>query len=251
MGKKGGTRHLKREKSPRFWRIHPKELQWAVKPTPGPHPNRDCIPLSSLLRDVLGYAKMTKESKIILAQNRVNVDGKVRRDHKFPVGLMDVVELPDANISYRILPAAGKGLTAVQIPKDEAKSKLCRIEDKTTLRKGRVQLNLHDGRSVVITVQDPRNAKEDIYKTRDTLRISVPAQEVLGHFKFSEGAYAVVTSGRNLGRHGKIMKLEPSTAARRATALIEDPSGDRFETIADYLFVVGEEKPTIKVEGGA
>jgi ribosomal protein S4E len=33
--------------------------------------------------------------------------------------------------------------------------------------------------------------------------------------------------------------------------LIEDPSGNRFETIADYLFVVGEEKPIIKIEGEA
>jgi small subunit ribosomal protein S4e len=251
MGKKGGMKHLKREKAPRFWRIHPKELQWAVKPNPGPHSQRECIPLSSLLRDVLGYAKNARESKIILAQNRVSVDGKVCRDHKFPAGLMDVIELPDANVSYRILPAVGKGLTAVRIPNDEGKSKLCRIEDKTTLNKGHVQLNLHDGRSIVIPVQDPRSAKEDTYKTRDTLRISVPTQKILGHLKFAEGAYAVVTSGRNLGRQGKIMKLEPSTATRRATALIEDPSGDRFETIADYLFVVGEEKPTIKIEGGA
>lgn len=203
------------------------------------------------MRDVLGYAKNTRESKIILAQNRVSVDGKIRHDHKFPAGLMDVVELPDANASYRVLPAIGKGLTALRIPKDEVKSKLCRIEDKTTLRKGRVQLNLHDGRSIVMPFQDPGSPREGTYNTRDTLRISIPDQKILGHLKFAEGAYAIVTSGRNLGRHGKIMKLEPSTAARTATALMEDPSGNRFETIADYLFVVGEEKPSIKIEGGA
>jgi small subunit ribosomal protein S4e len=251
MGKKGGRRHLKRKKSPRFWRIHPKESQWAVKPIAGPHSQKACISLSSLLRDALGYAKSTRESKIILAQKRVSVDGKIRRDHKFPTGLMDVVELPDANMSFRILPAVGKGLTAVRIPKDEAKSKLCRIEDKTTVRKGRVQLNLHDGRSIIVPVQDPQSPKEDTYKTRDTVRISIPTQKILGHLKFVEGAYAIVTSGRNLGRHGKVMKIEPSTVARTATALIEDPSGNRFETIADYLFIVGEEKPTIKIEGGA
>jgi len=141
-------------------------------------------------------------------------------------------------------------LTAVQIPKDEAKSKLCRIEDKTTLRKGRVQLNLHDGRSIIVPTQEQGSSVEDRYKTRDTVRISIPAQKILNHLRFTEGAYAIVTSGRNLGRHGKIMKLEPSTAARTATALIEDPSGNRFETIAEYLFVIGEEKPTIKIEGG-
>jgi small subunit ribosomal protein S4e len=251
LGKKGGKRHLKREKSPRFWPIHPKESQWAIKPSPGPHANKACVPLSSLLRDMLGYAKNNRESKIILAGSRVSVDGKIRRDHKFPAGLMDVIELPDANMTYRVLPAAGKGLAVVQIPKEEAESKLCRIEHKTTLRKGHVQLNLHDGRSVVISVQDSRSPHEDTYKTRDTVRISIPAQKILGHLKFVEGAYAIVTSGRNIGRHGKIMRLEPSTAARTATALIEDPAGNRFETIADYLFVVGEDRPIIKIEGGA
>lgn len=251
MGKKGGKRHLKREKAPRYWPIHPKELHWAVKPSPGPHPQGACVPLASLMRDLLGYAKSRRESKIILARSRVSVDGKIRHDYKFPTGLMDVVELPDANMTYRILPAVGKGLTAVRIPKDEAKSKLCRIEDKTTVKKGKVQLILHDGRSIIVPVEDARNPKEDIYKTRDTVRIGIPTMKILGHLKFAEGAYAIVTSGRNLGRHGNIMKIEPSTAARRATALIEDPSGNRFETIADYLFVVGEERPSIKIEGGA
>ena len=251
MGKKGGRKHLKREKAPRSWLIHPKEAHWAVKPKPGPHPQRACLPLSGLVRDVLGYANTAREGKMVLSRNRVSVDGKIRRDHKFPTGLMDVVELPDANMSYRILPAIGKGLTPVRIQKDETKSKLCRIEGKTALRKGKVQLNLHDGRNLVVQVQDPRNPKEDTYKTRDTLRISIPTQKILEHFRFAEGAYAIVTSGRNLGRHGKIIRIEPSTAARRAAALIEDPSGNRFETIADYLFVVGEEKPIIRIEGAA
>ena len=251
MGKKGGRRHLKREKAPRSWPIHPKDSHWAVKPSPGPHVQRACIPLASLVRDVLGYAQTVRESKIVLAQNRVSVDGKICHDYKFPTGLMDVIDLPDANMTYRVLPAIGKGLTAVRIPKDEAKAKLCRIEEKTTLKKGKVQLNLHDGRSIVIPVEDARNPKEDIYKTRDTIRIGIPTQKILGHLKFATGAYAMVTSGRNIGRHGKVVKIEPSTAARSATALIEDPSGNRFETIADYLFVVGEEKPVIKIEGGA
>lgn len=251
MGKKGGRKHLKREEAPRSWLIHPKELQWAVKPSPGPHPQRECLPLSRLLREVLGYAKSLRESKIILAQNRVIVDGRLRRDHKYPAGLMDVVELPDANLTYRILPTVGKGLTALRIPKEEAKAKLCRIESKTTLRKGQVQLNFHDGRNVIVPVQDARNPKEDTYRARDTLRIGIPAQKILGHLKFAEGAYAIVTSGRNLGRHGRIMKIESSTGARPPTAVIEDPSGNQFETIADYLFVVGEEKPAIKIEGGA
>ena len=248
MGKKGGSKHLKREKASRSWLIHPKEFQWAVKPAPGPHPQRACLPLSVLLRDILGHAKSTRESKIILAQKRVLVDGKIRRDHKFPAGLMDVVDLPDANVAYRILPTIGKGLTALQIPKDETKSKLCRIEGKSTLRKGAVQLNLHDGRNIIIPIQDARNPREDTYRTRDTLRISMPDQKVLQHLKFVEGAYAMVTSGRNIGRHGKILKIEPSTGTRTAAALIEDPSGDRFETIADYVFVVGEERPVLKIQ---
>lgn len=246
MGKKGGSRHLKRLPAPPFWPIHVKEAKWTVKPHPGPHPIGACIPLLIIVRDILGYAKTAREAKIAISEGKVKVDGKVRRDRKFPVGLMDVVEVFGVESPFRVLPVYGKGLTLVEIPKEEAKFKLCRIQDKTTVKGGHIQLNLHDGRNLLIKVKNPRAPEEDVYKTKDTVQLSLPEGELAGHLKFEEGAYALVTAGANVGRHGRIVEIVEGTATRPPMVSLEDSSG-RFQTIADYAFVIGREKPVIKV----
>ena len=46
---------------------------------------------------------------MILSQGKVLVDGKVVAKDDFPVGLMDVISMPDAGKYYRIMPS-NKGL---------------------------------------------------------------------------------------------------------------------------------------------
>ena len=153
MGKKGGKRHLKRKPAPKIWPIPRKKFVWAVRPTPGPHPMSRCLPLALILRDILGYAKTRVEAKKIIAQGKVIVDGKVRKEELYPAGLMEVVEIPEVEKIFRILPSK-KGLILHPIPKDEATFKLCRIENKTTVDGGHIQLNLHDGSNILVKVAD-------------------------------------------------------------------------------------------------
>ena len=53
---------------------------------------RECLPLQLVLRNKLKYALSGRECDIILGDkdNTVKVDNKVRRDKKFPVGLMGI-----------------------------------------------------------------------------------------------------------------------------------------------------------------
>jgi small subunit ribosomal protein S4e len=66
----------------------------APKPSAGPHKTRECLPLILLLRNRLKYALTGKEVTSILMQRLVEVDGKVRTDKTYPVGFMDVVDIP-------------------------------------------------------------------------------------------------------------------------------------------------------------
>ncbi len=247
MGKKGGTRHLKRMPAPDFWPIHVKEFQWVTKPSPGPHAIGESLPLALALRNILNYAKNYTEVRKMLSERKVKVDGKIRMDKKFPIGLMDVIEVPDTNQVFRVTPLANKGLSLVEISNQEKSFKLCRIEDKNNVKGGNLQLILHDGRSVLIKINDPKNPKEDIYKTRDTLQITLPDQEIINHMSFKEGHYALVTAGRNIGRTGKIIKIEESKYAKPSIITIEDDTGNSFQTIADYVIIVGEKGPMLKI----
>jgi small subunit ribosomal protein S4e len=245
LGSKGGLGHLKRLPAPWFWPIHRKEFAWAPKPSPGAHRTSLCLPLELALRDDLKVASTRREVAAILAGGKVKVDGRSRPDKNYPVGIMDVVELTDANLSYRVLPAERKGLTLVRIPKDEAKFKLCKILRKNNTTKGQVQYGLHDGRSLTVK---PTDAEAASYSTNDTLRLSLPTQKVLGHLKFEKGNYALVVAGRNLGKSGKIVEFQRGTATRAATVTIEDSAGSKFDTMVEYTFVVGTDKPSIKLE---
>lgn len=245
MGHKGGLGHLKRLPAPWFWPIHRKEFTWAPKPSPGPHRTSSCLPLELVLRDDLKVAQTRREVAALLAGSKVKVDGRVRPDENYPVGIMDVVELGDANIAYRVLPVVGKGLRLVRIPKDEAKFKLCKILRKNNVAKGQVQYGLHDGRSFIVQPTEPEATS---YSTNDTLRLSVPTQKVLGHIKFEKGNFALVVAGRNLGKNGKIVEFQNGTATRPATVTIEDSTGSKFDTMVEYTFAVGTDKPSIKLE---
>lgn len=245
MANKGGLGHLKRLPAPWFWPIHRKERKWAPKPSPGAHGTSQCLPLELVLREGLGKAKTRREVAVILSSGKIKVDGRVRQDKNLPVGIMDVVELVDANVSYRVLPVAGQGLSLVPVSKDEAKFKLCKILRKSTEAKGLVQLGMHDGRNIALP---PTDAETSGYSTNGTLKLSLPAQRVLDHMKFEKGNFALVMAGRNLGRTGKIVEVQTGTATRPATVTIEDSTGSKFDTMVENTFVVGTDKPSIKLE---
>ena len=248
MGKKGEKKHLKRKPAPRFWPIHRKELVWTVKPKPGPHSIPHCIPLALIIRDILGLAETRKEAKTIISQGKIRVDGKIQREEGFPIGLMDVISIPAIEKAYRVLPSE-KGLVLHSIDVDEAEFKLCRIENKSIVKGGHVQLNLHDGRSVLVQLNDPRNPEEDVYKTLDILKISIPNQEILERTNLAKGVPAIIFGGKNIGRHGNIAAFEkrPSQKRRNLLATIEDKDGNRFQTTIDLVFAVGNKKPWISL----
>jgi small subunit ribosomal protein S4e len=248
LGKKGASTGLKRKPAPRFWPIHRKEFTWVVKPSSGPHSGENCLPLAIVLRDSLGFAKTRKEAKTIVSQGKIFVDGQVRRDDGFPVGLVDVVTVPAVDKSFRVLPSA-KGLILHSIDREEAKFKLCRIENKKVVRNKGVQLNLHDGSNILFKIADLKNMQEDVYETLDTVRISLPEKQIIGSIRMKEKDYAIITGGKNVGKHGNIVEIEKATGKKRRNALvtIEDKKGNRYQTILNFVFAMGETQPLISL----
>jgi small subunit ribosomal protein S4e len=200
------------------------------------------------LRDSLEVAKTRKEAKTIVSQGRIHVDGSVRRDDDFPIGLVDVISIPDVDKSFRVLPSA-KGLILQPIDKEETKFKLCRIENKKIVENGNVQLNLHDGTNILVKVADRKNPQEDVYETLDTLKISLPEKQITKVIKMKEKDFAIITGGKNIGKYGRIVELEKAEGKKRRNALvtIEDEKGNRYQTVLDFVFAIGETQPLISL----
>ncbi len=245
MGKKGKTARLKRKPAPAFWPIHRKELPWVVKPSSGSHSLKKCVPLTLVLRDMLGVAETRKEGKIIIDQGKVIVNGKVYKKDDIPVGLMDVIALPDSDKYYRVMPSK-KGLYLAPISKEESAFSLLRVENKHTVTGG-MQVAVHDGSVMLVKVADPKNATEVAYDTFDILKVTCPAKEVVTTLKTKVGNLAIITGGKNIGVMGKIVDIEKAEAKKRrhALVLIEDAKGARYQTIMEYVFSIGETSPLI------
>ena len=248
MGRKGESGHLKRKPAPKMWPIHRKEAVWTVMPKPGPHSISRSLPLALVVRDMLEFAKTGKEAKNIISQGKITVDGKVRRDERFLVGLMDAISIPEAKKSYRVLPS-GKGLFLHPIDSGEAAFKLCRIEDKTVVKAGQVHLDLNDGTSSLIKVNNPENPEEDIYRTLDVLKLSVPDRELLGRAKLTSGAPAIVIGGQNMGKYGNVTTIEKQADKKRRDLLVtlKDVNGNQFQTILNFVFILGDAEPIISL----
>jgi len=227
------TQDLKRLNAPKSWPVPRKSNVWVTSPNPGPHALDGCMPLSVVLRDVLKVVDTSAEAKKVLSAKKVLVDGKVVTEEKFPIGLMDVISIPDNGKYFRMLLDSRGKFMLVDIAEDRATWKLCRIENKTYVSGGRLQLNLHDGRNILVD--------DDKYKTGDVLKIELPTQKVLDAFKMVQGNVAMIVSGEN---SGQINVIEEQLEERSSA-----PNLVRFKngklTVKGNVFVIGNKTPEI------
>lgn len=229
------SKHLKRLAMPRVWTIPKKTHVWSVRPSPGPHPKEQSVPLLYVLRDLLKVCDTGSEARRIIGAREILVDGKIVKDYKRPVGFMDVIAIPKINGYYRTLLDSKGKIRLVRITREEASWKLVRIENKTTTPKGKIQLNLHDGRNVLV--------QEDVYRTGDVLKLEVPSQAILTRYQMTDGNVAMIIGGKHAGR---IAPISSYIVTRNPKPnIVEFKEG--FSTVKDYVFVVGTRTPEITV----
>ncbi|MEM0475291.1 MAG: 30S ribosomal protein S4e [Candidatus Norongarragalinales archaeon] len=232
MAGHGCSRHLKALAAPRALRVPRKQSKFAKKVSAGPAAFKEAIPLLVVLRDALRLAGDAREAKKVLNEASVLVDGRVVRDSSFPVGLMSVVAIPAINAFYRVVMRKNK-LELVRVAPEVATVKYCRVKDKKTAKKGRMQVVFHDGRSLLI------EKEEDRFKTGDTIKLGVPEQEIKGFLKLEKNALCFVSHGKHSGALGRLVSVE----GKNARLAVEAPNASSAElvTLKDYVFVVDED----------
>jgi len=226
--------HLKRFATPTTWKIKKKGITFIARPKPGAHPMRLSLPLSVLMKDMLKCAQTTREVKKLLKFKEVLVDGRRVHDHHFPVGLMDVVTLKLAKEHYRVVFDEKGSLTTIKIDEKESKLKLSRVKKKTTLKGGKMQINLSDSRNIIVDKGD--------YKLGDSLAIELPSQKIANHFKLEKGAAILLIAGKHIAEIGVVEK------AGAYVITYKNEKGDIKTTSKKYAFVIGKDKPAIKIK---
>jgi len=227
--------HQKRLSSSKVLTIPKKKHKWVTRSNPGPHAKDKSLPLLVAVRDNLGLCDTGKEARRIIGNREIAVDMTPTRDFKRPLGLMDTISIPKAKQWYRVLLDRKGRLQLVPIEEVDAAWKLVRIENKTTIKGGKAQLNLHDGRNILLD--------KDEYKTSDVLKIELPTQKVLSHYPMDKGAPVMVISGSHTGGMSTVENRVPTRGSNEDQITF----ADGFSTVKSNVFVVGAERAEVTV----
>lgn len=225
--------HLKRIAMPKTWQIKRKGIKFIARPNPGSHKMSEGMSLDSVLKHILKITTITKESKAIVHDKDVLIDGVAKKDHRCIVGILDVVSFPKIKKYYRIILNSNAKIDAIEIDEKDAAIKPCKIKKKTMLKKNKVQVNLSGGRNLIID--------KNGYKTGDTLMISLPKQEVKDHIPLEKNSSIFLSGGKHAGTTGKVTGIE----GRKIMLVTKEKRN--IETLKRYAFVIGKEKPSIKI----
>lgn len=227
---RGPKKHLKRLNAPKHWNLAKMGGIWAPKPSAGPHKSRECIPLCIILRERLKYALTNKECTQICMERCVKVDGKVRTDHNFPAGFMDVVELEKSGDRFRLLYDTKGRFALTRISKEDASHKLCKVTKVFTSANKIPVLATHDGRT--IRYPDP-----DV-KVNDTIKVDIATGKMTSFLKYELGAMVMIVRGHNSGRVGTLSHVERHDGSF-SIITVKDAKGNTFATRLSNAFVIG------------
>jgi ribosomal protein S4E len=104
-----------------------------------------------------------------------------------------------------------------------------------------------------VKVADQKNPQEDVYETLNTLKLSLPDLQILEQLKLKENDFAIINGGKNVGKYGKIVEIEKAEGKKRRSflATIQDEKGNRYQTILNFIFALGEAQPLISLAEAA
>lgn len=232
---------MKRLNAPKVRKVPRKRKKWAVTVSPGPHSGEESLPLVAVLRESLELARTKSEAEAIIGRGEVQVDGRVRRDSKYPVGPMDVVSFPRTGKAWRVLYDKKGYLSFCEISEEESEFKLGKVVKKSKVKGGELQISLHDGKTLTDDFSD--------VSVGDTVKIGLPDFDFQDKVSLGEGNLAMVLGGSNVGKYGEIEEVREIEGPSPDQVVIKTGE-EKFQTPGDYAFVIGEKEPLISLSEG-
>ena len=228
--------HIKRISVPRTWPIRRKENKFVARPTVGPRPLSQTLPLVVVIRDMLKLASNAKEVKQLINAKEILVNGKLIDSYTFPIGLFDVLSLPNIQSHYRLVFDKLGRLSIIKIPQNESEFNVLRIIGKTVLKGKKLQLNLESGINILVTEKDTKQ-----YTVGEALLIKLPKIEIIEHIPLKKGSFVCILNGKHIGRHGTISEVLENDI------LVVNSEETAIEVDKKSVIAIGKKSPSISV----
>ncbi len=223
----------------RATKIPRKVFFWGATPNAGKHSKESSVALLTVLRDYLLLGDKEREVTRMLNSGFVKLDGKVVKERKTSVGIMDIITIVPTNKHYRVLYDHKGRLVTREEDEKTSGIKPMKVYNKITIKGGKTQLVMHDGQNII--------TDDASISTGDVLIMSVPDKKIQHVIKMQPGNKAFLTGGAHVGNVATIKKVEVKESS--TSNLVHFEEG--YSTIADYTFVVSGPKYTFNVTGGA
>jgi small subunit ribosomal protein S4e len=222
--------HMKRITAPRTWNVQRKTTKFITKPYPGAHKLDQALAINTFMKELIYITNTTKETKYVLTNDEVLVNGKRRRDFKTPVGFLDVITIKSINKNYVITIDNKGALKPKEINEKQAKQRLVKINGKTILGKDRIQLNTMNGENIIVKEKESQK-----YKVGDSLITEIETLKILEHIPLKEKALVLVYTGKHSSKTGTIEEINQKTVTIKAEK-------ETFETSKEYIIALNKEK---------
>ena len=102
---------------------------------------------------------------------------------------------------------------------------------KHTIKEGKTQLTLSDGRNILV---------DNKYEVGDSILIELPKQTIKEHFKLEKGNTAILNGGRHTGTIAIVDEIQGNRIWLKE-------GEKRIETLVKFAYVIGKEKPALKL----
>ena len=230
MAKKGGTRHENRLNGTSSRSYSRKMATWGIRAAPGPHSRATSVPLTDILRD-LAIGASAREIRSVLRQHLVKVNGRVRSDARFPVGLFDWLSVEGMPKPWRIIVEKHGRLVASERPVAKAPFKLSKISSKTMTAGRKLRFSTTDGENWTM-------GKSGL-SVQDTVKWNLMDRKIIDEFALEKGQSVLVIGGQRRGSVATIEDVVSGTVTRSALVRLKPLEGEAFQTTVNNVFVIG------------
>jgi small subunit ribosomal protein S4e len=185
---------------------------------------------------MLKISSTVKETKQILNKGQILVNNTVRRKHRFPVGLFDVVSIPTLNEHYRItINKLGK-LDVVTIPEKEASIIPLKITNKTSVKGNKSQINLNNGWNIL---------HDKKLSVGDVVIYDFKAKKIAKVIERKKGNTAFIFGGKYSGQIAELKEIKETGKLRKVKLAAIQVGKETRDTPLEYIFMIGEKKPEL------
>lgn len=153
------------------------------------------VTVLAAVRDMLQIARTAHEVEEMIKEKKLKINGRVVRDVREPLTLLSLFEA-DKLYVVSLLPTGRFTLKPTK-----THHRIAKIINKKLMKKGIVQVNLHDGTNIL--------TKEKM-GVGDSLEMDEKLT-ILRVIPLKVGAHVLVSSGRNVGSVGTVTHLEGET----------------------------------------